>query len=93
MKKGWNSAKDLKKSYLLSKLTQHHRLLYEIIRKQRKILSGKLWSLYLRQCQRNGMRPMAVRTDSIYTNKLIALGLIEAERALVRGKVWLLKAA
>lgn len=91
MKKGWNSVKDLKKSYLLSKLTQHHRLLHEIIRKQREILSGKLWSLYLRQCQRNGIRPMAVRTFSIYTNKLVELGLIKAERALVKGKVRLLK--
>ena len=36
---------------------------------------------------------MAVRTYSIYTNKLIELGLIKAERALVKGKVRLLKAS
>jgi hypothetical protein len=34
---------------------------------------------------------MAVRTFSLYTNKLIELGLIKAERALVRGKVRLLR--
>jgi len=89
--KGWNSAKDLKKTYLLNKLTEHHRLLYEIIKKQKEVLSGKLWSLYLNECQRKKIKPMAVRTYSIYTNKLIELGLIRAERALVRGKVRLLK--
>ena len=36
---------------------------------------------------------MAVRTYSMYTNKPIELGLIKAERALVKGKVRLLTAA
>lgn len=30
VQRAWNSAKDLKKSYLLRKLTDHHRLLYEL---------------------------------------------------------------
>jgi cell division control protein 6 len=89
--RGWNSVKGLKKSYLLKTLTEHHRLLYEITRKQKQILSGTLWSLYLRECKKKKIKPMAVRTYSLYTNKLIELGLIKAERALVRGKVRLLK--
>jgi cell division control protein 6 len=92
VRKGWNSAKDLKKTYLLNKLTEHHRLLSEIIKKQGQVLSGKLWSLYLEECKRKKLKPMAVRTYSLYTNKLIELGLVKAERALVRGKVRLLKA-
>lgn len=89
--KGWNSAKGMKRSYLLKNLTEHHRLLYEIIRKQKEILSGKLWGLYLKACNKKKLKPMAVRTFSLYTNKLIELGLIKAERALVRGKVRLLQ--
>jgi len=89
--KGWNSAKDLKKTYLLNKLTEHHRLLFEIIKKQGQVLSGKLWGLYLEECKTKKLKPMAVRTFSLYTNKLKELGLIKAERALVRGKVRLLK--
>lgn len=91
--KGWNSAKNFKRSFLLNKLTEHHRLLYEITRKQKQILSGTLWSLYLRECNKKKIKPMAVRTYSLYTNKLIELGLIKAERALVKGKVRLLKVA
>jgi len=93
VRKGWNSAKDLKKTYLLNKLTEHHRLLYGIVKKQKEVLFGKLWSLYLKEYQKIKLRPMAVRTYSIYTNKLIELGLIKAERPLVRGKVSLLKVA
>jgi Cdc6-like AAA superfamily ATPase len=45
VKRAWNSAKDLKKSYLLRKLTDHHRLLHELIAKNKGILSGDLWRL------------------------------------------------
>jgi len=93
VRKGWNSSKDLKKTYMLNKLTEHHRLLFEIIKKRKEVLSGKLWSLYLEECKKKKLKPMAVRTFSLYTNKLKELGLIKAERALVRGKVRLLGVA
>jgi Cdc6-like AAA superfamily ATPase len=93
VEKGWNSAKDLKRTYLLNKLTEHHRLLFTTIKAQGQVLSGELWKLYLKECKKKKIRPMAVRTFSLYTNKLSELGLIKAERALVRGKVRLLKVA
>ncbi len=91
VKKGWNSAKDLKKTYMLNKLTVHHRLLYELIEKNGEILSGKLWTVYLNACRKKRMKPIALRTYSDYTNKLKELGLIKAERASVRGKVRVLR--
>ena len=93
VEKGWNSAKDLKKTYLLNKLTEHHRLLFEIIKKQKQVLSGQLWKLYLKECETKKLKPMAVRTFSLYINKLKELGLIKVERALVKGKVRLLRVA
>jgi Cdc6-like AAA superfamily ATPase len=85
--RAWNSAKDLKKSYLLRKLTDHHRLLYELIDKNHNVLSGELWRLYLKTCDTKKVRPIAVRTYSDYCNKLVEVGLVKAKRAPIQGKV------
>ena len=84
---GWNSSKDIKMTYLLRKLTDHHRLLYELVAKRPGILSGDLWRLYLRTCRQKALTPIAVRTFSDYCNKLAELGLIRAKRAAIQGKV------
>jgi cell division control protein 6 len=89
--KGWNSAKDLKKTYLLNKLSEHHRLLYEVVKRQKQVLSGEARKLYLKECEAKKLKPMAARTYSIYTNKLIKLGLIKAEKPLAKGTARLLK--
>jgi len=85
--RAWNAAKDLKKTYLLRKLTDHHRLLYELISKNNGILSGNLWRLYLKTCNAKKLRPIAVRTYSDYCNKLVELSLIQTKRAAIQGKV------
>jgi len=82
-----SSAKVVKKSYLLSNLTDHHCLLYELIAKKPYILSGDLWRLYLKKCRETGTKPIAVRTYSEYCNKLIELGLVQTKRAAIQGKV------
>jgi cell division control protein 6 len=87
VRQAWNSAKDLKKTYLLRKLTDHHRLLYELVARSRKILSGDLWRLYFRTCHDRRICPIAVRTYSDYCNKLVELGLVRAKRAAIQGKV------
>jgi len=84
---GWNSASQVKKSYLLGKLTDHHRLLYEIIGDNPGIRSGQLWKVYLKTCRERGMKPIAVRTYSDYCNALGRQGLVEIKRAAVSGKV------
>jgi archaeal cell division control protein 6 len=87
VRRAWNSAKDLKVSYLLRKLTDHHRLLYELIAGTAVILSGDLWRLYLKTCNERRIRPIAVRTFSDYCNKLVELALVRAKRAPIQGKV------
>lgn len=87
VKRAWNGAKDLKKTYLLRKLTDHHRLLYELVAKSKKVLSGDLWRLYLKTCNMKKIRPIAVRTYSDYCNKLVELSLVQAKRAAIQGKV------
>ncbi|MFC1560879.1 Cdc6/Cdc18 family protein [Candidatus Latescibacterota bacterium] len=87
VKRAWNSAKDLKKTYLLRKLTDHHRLLFELVVKQKKVLSGDLWRVYLKTCNTRKTKPIAVRTYSEYCNKLVELGLIQTKRAAIQGKV------
>lgn len=87
VKRAWNSVKDMKKTYLLRKLTDHHRLLFELVAKSKKVLSGDLWRLYLKTCNSKKIRPIAVRTYSDYCNKLVELGLVQAKRAAIQGKV------
>jgi cell division control protein 6 len=87
VREAWNSAKDLKKTYLLHKLTDHHRLLYGLIAKNKGVLSGDLWRLYLKTCSAKTIKPIAIRTYSEYCNKLVELGLVQAKRAAIQGKV------
>ena len=88
---GFNSAKELKKSYLLNKLSSHHRLLFDLVQEKKSIHSGHLWKVYLERCEKLKKQPIALRTFSEYMNKLIELGLVQWDRALVRGKVRVFK--
>jgi len=91
IKEGYISARDLKKAYLLNKLTSHHKLLYKLVKEKIEIHSGKLWKAYLAKCRELKKQPIALRTYSEYMNKLIELDLVQWDRALVRGKVRVFK--
>ncbi len=80
-------ARVIKKAYLLNKLTPDHKILYEIVKSRKEILSNQLWEAYLSEARKRKVKPIASRTYSEYVNKLRDLGLIKAERARVRGKV------
>lgn len=84
---GFNSARDLRKSYMLGKLTDHHQLLYQVISDSPGIRSGKLRTEYLDLCKASNIEPIATRTFSKYCNKLGRLGLVNIKRAPVQGKV------
>jgi len=51
------------------------------------VLSGDLWRLYLRACAVSRTKPIALRTYSDYCNDLTTLGLVNANRACIQGKV------
>ena len=93
IREGYNSAKDIKKTYLLNKLTTHHRLLYDLVKERKTIHSGQLWKVYLEKCAELKKQAIALRTYSEYMNKLIELDLVQWDRALVRGKVRTFKAS
>ena len=87
IKEGHSSVKIRNRTYLLDKLSSHHRLLYELVKKNKEINSGELWKAYLAKCAKLKKQPIALRTFSEYMNKLIELDLVKWDRALVRGKV------
>lgn len=91
IKEGYNYTKDLKKTYLLNKLTTHHRLLCLLNKQNKQIESGKLWKIYIEKRKKLKKRPIALRTYSEYMNKLIEMYLVQWDRALVRGKVRVFK--
>jgi Cdc6-like AAA superfamily ATPase len=91
LKQHMEAARDAEKARIVGSLTQDHRMLYEIIKKEGRILSGDLWKKYLRRCSRIRRKPLASRTFSDYANRLVQAGLISAERARVKGKVRLFK--
>ena len=70
----------LEKTYALRQLTEHHRLLHEIIKESGEIVSGELWRTYLMKCEERKIKPIALRTFSPYINRLVTNGLVTAER-------------
>jgi len=76
---------------VLDNLTRDHRMIYEIVKQQQKVLSGDLWEAYLHNCSKRGRKPLASRTFSEYCSRMVQTGLIASERARVRGKVRLFR--
>jgi Cdc6-like AAA superfamily ATPase len=87
----WDSTKQARLDYILTSLTEDHRILYQIVKQKGQILSGNLWQEYLRHSAQVKRKPLASRTFSDYANGLAQAGLIISERARVKGKVRLFK--
>jgi len=71
-KEASREAKRLKKSYLLSKLNEHQRLIYETIEKKMRIASGELYKEYCRLVS----NPVVDRAYRNYMRKMVDLGLV-----------------
>ena len=87
VEKAYEEVMEIKKKYMLEKLGAHHKLIYEIVKKNPGITSGELISRYKSECKRMGLVPKSERTLSSYTNDLGDLHLIKAERAKTRGNI------
>ena len=85
-----NEMKDLRREYTLKKLPDDLRMLYDIIKKQGTIISGKLWDDYQEQCKERNRKPIARRTFTSYMEKLRQMNIVKIERARVKGKVYIL---
>ena len=67
--------------------SQYSIFVYELIKRKGNILSADLWRLYLKKFKCKKIMPIAVRTYSEYCNKLVEIGIVQAKRAAIQGKV------
>ncbi len=93
VEKGFSDTGDVRRSYELKRLTEHHRLLYDLIKAEPGITSPDLFNQYLRECRAKNWKPIASRTFSLYTHRMSSLKLIKPERARVRGRVYAFRIA
>ena len=75
IKEASREAKKLKKSYILSKLNEHQRVIYEVLEKRINLASGTLYKEYCRLVS----RPVVTRAYRNYMKKLVDLGLVEVD--------------
>ena len=88
VRKGYDSAKNLKKSYRLYKLSQHYRILYNLIKNSPDVLSTDLWKSYLKKCRGTKLKPIAKRTYFAQIKKLMKIGLVRGEWVDDSGVSW-----
>jgi len=92
LKKSCIDARELKISKVLDNLNDHHRIIFEVIRKNKRIVSGKLWDAYKEECKKKKAKPAPQRTFQYYRDELLYMGLICSKRMRIRGNVRLYKA-
>ncbi|MGH9922009.1 MAG: Cdc6/Cdc18 family protein [Nitrososphaerales archaeon] len=68
-------AKILRLSYLLKKLNQHQRVIYEILKKKVRMASGRLYEEYSKVAS----EPVVDRAYRNYMKRMIELGLVRVE--------------
>ena len=88
-----SAARKLKTQYTLAKMTEHHKLLYDMVVSTPETTTGALWSSYQERCKALDKRPIAERTFNLYIHTLVVKGLIERERAAVLGNVYTVRPA
>jgi len=93
LKEQKKAIRDRQRFHIMTSLTQDHRMLFNIVKDKGWILSGELWGEYLRRCSRLRRKPLASRTFSDYTNRLVQARLLTSERARVKGRVRLFRIA
>ncbi|MFH8119675.1 MAG: hypothetical protein QXS37_02630 [Candidatus Aenigmatarchaeota archaeon] len=72
---GNKEAKKLKKSYLLRKLNDDQRVIYNILEKNHKMYSGNLYREYCKAVK----KPVTQRGFRNYMKRIVNLGLVKAE--------------
>jgi len=88
---GWEQVAALQRKYLLSKLTSHHTVLYDVISERGPINAAQVRQEYGQRCRGSGLVPVAGRTLSKYVAQLIRSGLVQQERTTTWPNTRLLK--
>jgi len=89
--KALEEAKEIKRKYQLEKMGEHYKLIYEIVKKNPRILSSNLFNFYRKEAREHGLNPKSIRTFSNSVKELIELGYLRIERAKIRGDVRMFK--
>ncbi|MEM1557763.1 MAG: hypothetical protein QXL27_00975 [Candidatus Bathyarchaeia archaeon] len=64
MKEAYEEVKDIKRKYLLEKLGHHHKLIYEIVKKNPGITSSDFYDMYVQEAGNQGLNPKSDRTKA-----------------------------
>lgn len=87
LERGWIDARDLKINKILDSLSPHHRLIFEVVKENKEVISGDLWHEYKKACRRKKTKIIPLRTFAYYRDQLTNMGLILSKRARLRGNV------
>ncbi len=87
IEKAYEEVRELKRKYTLEKLGEHYKLIYQVIKENPGITSGKLYQAYRKICRKEGLESKSRRTLNNYIEKLITLKYVKSERASIRGNV------
>jgi len=85
--KGFEDMEAIKKKYELEALSEHHRVLFDVIKSNPGISSSQLVERYTLEAEQRGLKPKSVRTLTNYMNELISLKHVWYDRASTKGNV------
>lgn len=91
IEEGLRKSSQLRRLYVLKNLTEHHRLLYQIVKAGKEVETRELWKRYVRQARELGIQPMARRTYNQYTAYLIRMRLLTVRQGRGRRNARLFK--
>jgi cell division control protein 6 len=84
---GYEEAKEIKRKYELEKLSEHHRIIFDIIKDKPGIMSNVLFDKYKDEAMKRRLEPKSMRSVSNYVNELVTLKYVKFNKANLRGNV------
>lgn len=87
------NTRTLRTQYTLGKLTEHHRMVYELVQAAGEIQSPVLWAAYLERCKAANRQPVAERTFTLYLNVLVNQGFLRRELTSLPGVIFIYRLA
>lgn len=76
IEKAFHDVKDIKKKYYLDKLSPHHKLIVNILRKNIELTSSEFYDIYRIDSRKQNLKTKSRRTFNNYLNDLIELNLV-----------------
>ena len=81
IEEGLRRSDDLRKRYQLKALSEHHRLLFQIVKDAKRISTVEAWRKYLHLAKEQGLKPMKRRTFNHYKQYLVQNRLLQERQA------------